>query len=273
MHADDRRELNELDLRLRVLLPETYQDNYESLEAKPMGSAGLKYGADGRVAWDQIWQSFCDLAMAGGPPHKGTLLEPGRAEDIDDDRARYDGVVDEICRGIILASELPAQASAEAGWVSVDCYSETMASWLLRAIVMENVAARSRGREVMLPAAPHFQIDKEIKNVVTVIAKTTHYWMGHMSRAQKSAIADLFARMSSASPLVEPADQQWRGIECPSVKDAVWMMRAMVANNVLSRREGTTLFVPVHPAGDPGGVIVARTVMMVHRLAAVRGMA
>ena len=283
MHADDRRELEELDLRLRVLLPETYQDNYESLEAKPMGSAGLKYGPDGKVAWDQIWQSFCDLAMAGGPPHKGTLLEPGRADEIDADRARHDEVVDEICRGIILASELPAQASPEAGWVSVDCYSETMASWLLRAIVMENVAVRSRGREVMLPAAPHFQIDKEIKNVVTVIAKTTHYWMGHMSRAQKSAIADLFARMSSASPLVEPAHSlalppavgtgSWRGIECSSVKGAVWMMRAMVANNVLSRREGTMLFVPVNPASDPGGVIVARTVMMVHRLAAVRGIA
>ena len=282
MHADDRRELDELDLRLRLLLPETYQDNYESLEAKPMGSAGLKYGPDGRVAWDQIWQSFCDLAMAGGPPHKGTLLEPGRAEDIDAQRARYDEVVDEICRGIILASELPAQASPEAGWVSVDCYSETMASWLLRAIVMENVAARSRGREVMLPAAPHFQIDKEIKNVVTVIAKTTHYWTGHMSRAQKSAIADLFARMSSASPLIEPADSparppaggtgSWRGIECSSVKSAVWMMRAMVANNVLARREGAMLFVPVNPASDPGGVIVARTVIMVHRLAAVRGM-
>ena len=51
------------------------------------------------------------------------------------------------------------------------------------------------------------------------------------------------------------------------------MMRAMVVNNVLSRREGTTLFVPVNPASDPGGVIVARTVMVVHRLAAIRGVA
>ena len=273
MHADDRRELDELDLRLRVLLPETYQETYESLEAKSMGSAGLKYGADGKVAWDRIWQTFCDLAMAGGPPHKGTLLEPGRVEAIEADPARYEEVVDEICRGITLASELPAQASTEPGWVSVDCYSETMASWLLRSIVMENVAARSRGREILLPAAPHFRIEKEIKNVVTVIAKTTHYWMGHMSRAQKSAIADLFARMSSASPLIEPAEQQWRGVECPSVKAAVWMMRAMVANNVLSRRENTTLFVPINPSSDPGGVIVARTVMMVHRLAAIRGLA
>ena len=142
--------------------------------------------------------------MAGGPPHKGRLLEPGSREAIDAAPARYEEVVDEICRGITLASELPAQASTHAGWVSVDCYSETMASWLLRAIVMENVAARSDGRGLLLPAAPHFELDKEIKNVITVIAKTTHYWMGHMPRAQKSAIADLFAKMSlhrrSSSP-------------------------------------------------------------------------
>jgi hypothetical protein len=274
MHEDDRRELEELDLRLRVLLPETYQDSYESLEPKPMGSAGLKYGPDGKVAWDEIWGSFCDLAMAGGPPHKGKLLEPGSREAIDAAPSRYEEVVDEICRGITLASELPAQSSAHPGWVSVDCYSETMASWLLRAIVMENVAARSDGRALLLPAAPHFELDKEIKNVITVIAKTTHYWMGHMSRAQKSAIAELFARLSSSSPLIEPADDHgWRGVGSSSVKAAVWMMRAMVVNNVLARREGTTLFVPINPASDPGGVIVARTVMVVHRLAAIRGVA
>ncbi|HEX6162172.1 MAG TPA: hypothetical protein VFZ31_02315 [Vicinamibacterales bacterium] len=274
MHADDQRALEELDHRLRVLLPETYQDNYEALEPKPMGSAGLKFGADGKVAWDRIWGSFCDLAMAGGPPHKGKLLEPGTADAIAADPARYEEVVDEICRGITLASELPAQPSAIPGWVSVDCYSETMASWLLRAIVMENVSARSNGRELRLPAAPSFRLEKEIKNVITVIAKTTHYWMGHMSRAQKSAIAELFAKMSAMSPLIEPADTAgWTAIECGTVKSAVWMMRGVVVNNVLARREDKTLLVANNPATDPNGVIAARTVMQMHRLAAIRGVA
>ena len=31
------------------------------------------------------------------------------------------------------------------------------------------------------------------------------------------------------------------------------MMRALVASNVLSRREGTTLFVPVNSVTDPTG--------------------
>jgi sirohydrochlorin cobaltochelatase len=272
MDADDQRALDELDARLRVLLPETYQDSYQSLEPSPMRSAGLKFDADGKVAWNEIWGSFCDLAMAGGPPHKGALLAPGRRDAIDAEPAKYEEVVEEICRGITLASELPATPSAVPGWVSVDCYSETMASWLLRAIVMENVAARSHARELLLPAAPAFRLEKEIKNVVTVIAKTTHYWMAHMARAQKTAIAELFAAMSASSPLIEPADADgWRGVECSGVKAAVWMMRAVVVHNVLSRREGTTLFVPVNPVSDPGGVIVARTVRVVHRLAAIRG--
>jgi len=43
---------------------------------------------------------------------------------------------------------------------------------MLRAITMENVAVRLEGRALDLPAAPVFRIDKEIKNVVTVVAKT-----------------------------------------------------------------------------------------------------
>ena len=265
--------LETLDVRLKTLLPEEYRDAYEDVQPISMGSAALKYDADGQVAWDQIWGSFCDLAMAGGPPHKGTLLEPGLQSAIAAEPARYEEVVAEISRGITLASELPAQASPYPGWVSVDCYSDTMASWLLRAVVMENVAARCKGRELLLPVAPDFRLEKEVKNVITVIAKTTHYWMAHMSRAQKSAIADLFAKMSASSPLIEPADRDgWRDIECPSVKAAVWLMRAMVAHNVLARRQGAILFVPDNPATDPNGVIVTRTVMLTHRLAAIRGL-
>jgi hypothetical protein len=48
------------------------------------------------------------------------------------------------------------------------------------------------------------------------------------------------------------------------------MMRALVAGNVLSRREGTTLFVPLNHIVDPGAVRVARAVGRVHRLAAAR---
>ena len=297
--------LDELDGRLKTLLPEDYQDSYEDLQPVPMRSAGLKYDTEGRVAWDEIWGSFCDLALAGGPPHKGALLEPASRAQVEAEPARFAEVIDEICRGVTMVTDLPARQSPVPGWVRVDCLSEVMAGWLLRAIVVENVAVRCEGRALDLPAAPDYRLEKEIKNVVTVIAKTCHYWLGHMPRAQKQAIADLFATLTGESPLIVPgvlgesprADDHdrvsgriaeiighdtalrpsdvryagWLGVECPSVRAAVWLMRALVVNNVLSRRQGTVLFVPVNPDSDPDGATVAASVIRVHGLAAARG--
>jgi hypothetical protein len=270
-----------------------------------MKSAGLKFGPDGQVAWNEIWGSFCNLAMAGGPPHKGRLLEPGSPEDISKEPARYQEVVDEICRGVTMATDLTCYGSEKPGWIRVKCYSESMTGWLLRAITMENVAVTGGRLAVELPAGPHYRLEKEIKNVVTVIAKTSHYWLGHMPRSQRYEVASLFARLSADSPLVEPAavagppaltdDARppstmverirqetglsqtghtycgWLGLACPNVAAAVWMMRALVVSNVLARREDTTLFVPVNPSTDPGGERVGDLVARIHRLAAARG--
>ena len=271
----------------------------------PMRSAGLQYSGDGNVAWDRIWGSFCDLAMAGGPPHKGALLEPGRAADIEAQSDRYEEVVEEICRGVRMAADLDAEPSPAPGWVRVLCSNRGMSGWLLRAIVMENVAVRSATNGFDVPAAPHFRLDKEIKNVVTVVAKTSHYWLGHMPRSQQRAIAILFVTIAEEALLIEPSfiDSSpsngrealasvlaerihrdtglapstlrydgWLGVECPSVRSAIWMMRAMVVSNVLSRREATTLFVPVNPASDPEGTRVAGTLATVHRLAAAKSL-
>ena len=202
-HAD-RMALEKLDARLKTILPEEYQESYEGMEPVPMRSAGLNYDSDGKVAWNEIWGSFCDLAMAGGPPHKGALLEPGRPDDISADAARYAEVAEEICRGIMMTTYLEADPSPVPGWVRVTCLSEAMAGWLLRAIVMENVAARGEGLVLDLPAAPHFRLEKEIKNVITVIAKTSHYWLEHMPRGQQRGIASLFGRLAKESPLVGP---------------------------------------------------------------------
>ena len=299
MNAEARYTLDALEARIKTLLPEQYRDSYETVQPTPMRAAGLKYDADGQVAWDQIWGSFCNLAMAGGPPHKGALLEPGTEAAIDADFGRYDVVADEICRGITLATGLRAYVSPTPGWVSVTCHSDVMAGWLLRAIVMENVAVRRRGSILELPAAPHFRLDKEIKNVVTVIAKTSHYWLGHMPREQQQAIGELFTALAAEVPLVEPdlacpGDHEaaaviasrmhreiglgrsrhryagWVGVECASVRVAVWMMRALVASNVLSRREGQVLFVPVNASTDPTGAIVSDAVAHVYQCASAR---
>jgi hypothetical protein len=303
--TDDARDaLEALDVLLTIMLPEEYQQTYEDLEPRPMRSAGLKFDRDGRVAWHEIWGSFCDLAMAGGPPHKGMLLEPAPRATIDADPDAHHRVVHEICRGITMAAKLDARPSPDPGWVRVTCHSDGMAGWLLRAIVMENVAARADGVMLDLPAGPHFRLEKEIKNVVTVVAKTSHYWLGHMPASQQRAIADLFVSLARTAPLIEPAcspagvrsadDERaavdlagllhpmtgllpsphryvgWLGLQCATVRAAVWMMRAILMRNVLARREGTVLFVPVNPATDPGGRLVARSVAFVHELARVR---
>ena len=44
----------------------------------------------------------------------------------------------------------------------------------------------------------------------------------------------------------------------------------MVVTNVLARREGTVLFVPVNPATDPDGERVTRALARIHALAAIQ---
>lgn len=40
----------------------------------PMASAPMQYRENGEVAWGEMWESFCALALDGGPPHRGELL-------------------------------------------------------------------------------------------------------------------------------------------------------------------------------------------------------
>lgn len=291
-----------LDLRLRTLLPPLYQETYESVQPVSMGSAGLKYGADGRVAWDEIWQTFCDLALAGGPPHRGTLLEPAAPADVSRHPAEHAAVVAEICRGIGMVTGLPASPAPHTGWVRVACDRERTAAWLLRAIVTENISARREGSWLDVPAGPHYRVQKEVKNVITSMAKTCHYWSGHIPDEQRDQIADLLVTMELESPLVVPfRDDQpdapatglehaaetlaagvtaalglpaapigsrgWVGVDCGDVARAVRMMRALAVENVLTRREETRLCVPVHPHRDPGGRAVIAALTRVAALA------
>jgi sirohydrochlorin cobaltochelatase len=304
MDPDERKAFETLELRVRAILPEEYQDNYEDVAPVSMGSAALKYGRDGKVAWHDTWGGFCDLAMAGGPPHKGKLLMAASQAEINAEPERYQQVVEEVCRGIEMVAFLPAKRSTTPGWVRVDCESDVTAGWLARAIVMENVSARCEGSSLELPAGPGYRIEKEIKNVITAVAKTCHYWLDHTGAAHKQEIRDLFSAIAAESPLIQPAlighdfiahaDKQpgrsmgaqiqekigmtpwdgecdgWLGLVCPTVKAAIWMMRALIVSNVFARREETVLFVPVNPLTDPDGKVVTRSICRVHRFARVR---
>lgn len=175
-HGHDHGE--ESSLAAESMLPPRYRDGRKASPA-PMRSAALLYDDEGRVAWNEVWRSFCDLALAGGPPHRGTLLEPALREEVRADPEAYARVVAEIARGLSLITQLPVVTDATPGWVGLVCPDEDMAIWLLRAITVENVSVRREGATLFLPAGPHFRVDREIRNVITAVAKTHHYWTEH----------------------------------------------------------------------------------------------
>ena len=164
------------------LLPPRYQNQVPS--AAPMGAAGLVYDNDGNAAWNEIWTDFCDLALAGGPPHRGTLLEPGDPKLIEQSPEDYDKVLQELERGIRMVTGLETIRPDFPGWIGMVCDSEDMALWLLRAIVVENISVRREDNILYFPAGANFRLEKEIKNVVTVVAKTNHYWQEHLESTQ-----------------------------------------------------------------------------------------
>lgn len=165
----------------REILPPRYQDAGKTVSAAPMGAAALMYDADGEVAWDEMWTGFCELALAGGAPHRGTLLEPIHEKEIAANPERYEWVLRELERGISQVARLPVVRSPVPGWIGMECASEEMALWLLRAIVVENVTVRREDTVLWFPAGPEFRLERQIKNVVTVVAKTTHYWQEHIA--------------------------------------------------------------------------------------------
>ncbi|WP_130425112.1 hypothetical protein [Edaphobacter modestus] len=139
-----------------------------------------------------------------GAPAQGKLLERGTPEQILAEPVRYAEVCEEIVRGIELAARSKATPSSSPGWMRVQCSNHTMAEWLLRAITMENISVRLEEGEILLPAGTAFRVEKEIKNVITVTAKTTHYWCGRLIRLQQIGVANLFYQLGSEAPLLQP---------------------------------------------------------------------
>jgi len=148
-------------------------------DAAPMAAAPFVWRPDGRPDWRAMWESFCDLALHGGPPHRGpdralrAPSTPGNAA------ASDPAMVAEMRRGIWETTGLFAESPGP-GWLAVTCQSPAMAAWLASAIVLENVDARAEEDRLLLPAGPGYRLDDEVKSVITVVAKTHHYWDAHI---------------------------------------------------------------------------------------------
>jgi hypothetical protein len=143
----------------------------------PMGAAPFVWRADGRPDWAAMWTTFCELALYGGPPHRGEAarLEAGPGAGWADTE-----LLAELRRGIWETTGLYAEP-ARPGWIAVTCDSPRMSAWLCAAIILENVEARCEDERLLLPAGPGFELGDQVKSVITVLAKTHHYWRAHLA--------------------------------------------------------------------------------------------
>jgi sirohydrochlorin cobaltochelatase len=158
----------------------------EADKRAPMAPAPMVYNDDNSVAWDRMWDNFCVLASAGGPPHRATLLRAQIDANPDSDGYRF--ATDEIIRGIALVSGLTA-SPATTGWIAIECHQPGKARWLSEQICQENVEARAAGTQLFVPVGDTFSLKGEIKNVITAVAKTTHYWSDHLAAEVKASLA------------------------------------------------------------------------------------
>lgn len=153
----------------------------------PMTAAEFLFKEDGKPDWGEMWQSFCELALYGGPPHRGddsALMVP--EVEVDAPTPINDMVL-EIKRGIWETSGLYAEPASN-NWMAVTCDSRKMAAWMCAAIILENVDARCDEERLYVPASPDFDLKVEVKSVITVVAKVHHYWQAHIE-SQAAATA------------------------------------------------------------------------------------
>jgi len=147
--------------------------------AAPMSAAPFVWRPDGRPDWRAMWSSFCELALFGGPPHRGPDSALRAATSGAAAPESFDAVA-EIRRGIWETTGLYSEP-AGAGWLAITCESPKMAAWLCATIILENVAARCDEERLLVPADPTFALMDEVKSVITVVAKTHHYWTAHVA--------------------------------------------------------------------------------------------
>jgi sirohydrochlorin cobaltochelatase len=152
----------------------------------PMSSATFLYREDGSPDWGAMWSGFCELALFGGPPHRGQdsalQYDAPRVAAVRERSHAFDAIA-EIRRGIYETTGLTSNDACD-GWLPVQCDSRKMAAWLCASIILENVDARCEGDRLYVPAREDYELKNEVKSVITVVAKTHHYWLEHVASQQ-----------------------------------------------------------------------------------------
>src|ERR1700674_557901 len=97
--------------------------------AAPMAAAPFVWREDGRPDGRWIWTTFCELALFGGPPHRGAEQALRGSEAAGADAASAPEMMAEIHRGIEETTGLNSETVAP-GWIMITCESRAMAEWL-----------------------------------------------------------------------------------------------------------------------------------------------
>jgi hypothetical protein len=165
------------DVRRREYTPAPRPD-----PAQTMSSAPFLWQEDGRPDWASMWTTFCELALYGGPPQRGpdSALRAPSGAGVGSDST----MLAEMRRGIWETTGLYAE-SGEPGWLAITCDSPTMAAWMCAAIILENVDARIDEDRLMVPGGPDYELKDQVKSIITVVAKTHHYWQAHVAGVER----------------------------------------------------------------------------------------
>ena len=67
----DEDDLADLRAWLRSRAKPTALTTFDPTASAPMSAAPFEYLPDGRPNWGAMWTTFCELALYGGPPHRG----------------------------------------------------------------------------------------------------------------------------------------------------------------------------------------------------------
>lgn len=176
------------DLARLSVAPMTGDDPIEVLaplrvQAEGMAAGDMIYTDEGLPDWGSMWESFCELAFFGGPPHRGiesmVVVSPEGRMIPGPVAGEFDPIA-EIRRGIFMTTGLFSEPAVEPGWLAISCRTRQQAAWMCACIILENVDARLDDQDrLLVPAAADFALQDQVKSVVTVVAKVAHYWQMH----------------------------------------------------------------------------------------------
>src|SRR5512147_1107846 len=143
--------------RIRELAPPVSRD------AATMGAAPFVW-REGRPDWGAMWTTFCELALYGGPPHRG-IEDALEAPQTDSDTMVINETIMELRRGIHETTGLYSEP-APPNWLAVTCHSKKMAAWMAASIILENVDAKCEDEILYVPCSPDFDLKNQVKSVI-----------------------------------------------------------------------------------------------------------